>query len=160
VTRVHKLIDHSVWSQRYEQINDFEAMLSRNDTTILKFYLHISSDEQLSRFKERLEDPSRRWKISESDYTERALWSQYMEAYEDAIASTSTKLAPWYIVPANHKWFRNLAISRIIADTLNDMGLKLPPTHVDIADIRRRYHAAEREQGRAARGAKQDTEAS
>ena len=145
VVRVHKLVPHSVWSKRYELINDFETMLLRNDTTILKFFLHISPEEQLSRFKQRLDDPSRNWKISESDYTEREFWPQYVEAYEDAMTLTSTKRAPWYVIPANHKWFRNLAISQIIADTMDEMGLKLPPTRVDLAGIRRKYHAAERE---------------
>jgi PPK2 family polyphosphate:nucleotide phosphotransferase len=145
VVRVHKLVPQSVWSKRYDLINDFEKMLSQNGTTILKFFLHITPEEQLARFKERLEEPSRRWKISENDYTERELWPQYMEAYEDAIAATSTKRAPWYVIPANHKWFRNLAVSQIIADTMDGMGLKLPPTRVDIAEIRRKYHAAERE---------------
>jgi PPK2 family polyphosphate:nucleotide phosphotransferase len=143
VVRVHKLVQHSVWSKRYELINDFETMLARNGTTVLKFFLHISPQEQLARFKQRLDDSSRHWKISESDYSERKLWPQYMQAYEDAIAATSTKRAPWYIIPANHKWFRNLAVSQIIADTMDDMGLKLPPTRVDIADIERQYHAAE-----------------
>jgi PPK2 family polyphosphate:nucleotide phosphotransferase len=146
VVRVHKLVPHSVWSKRFQLINDFETMLSRNNTAILKFYLHISPQEQLARFKQRLDDPSRRWKISESDYTERELWPKYMKAYEDAIALTSTKRAPWYIIPSDHKWFRSLAISRIIADTMDEMGLKLPPTHVDIAAIRRKFHAAEREE--------------
>jgi PPK2 family polyphosphate:nucleotide phosphotransferase len=146
VVRVHKLVPHAVWSKRYDLINDFETMLSQNGTTILKFYLHISPEEQLERFKQRLDDPSRRWKISDSDYSERELWPQYLEAYEDAIAATSTKRAPWYIIPSNHKWFRNLAVSQIIADTMDDMGLKLPPTRVDIADIRREYHAAELEE--------------
>ena len=145
VVRVHKLVPHSVWSKRFELINDFETVLSRNGTTILKFFLHISPEEQLLRFKQRLDDPSRRWKISESDYSERELWPQYIEAYEDAMALTSTKRAPWYVIPANHKWFRNLAVSQIIADTMDGMGLQLPPTRVDIADIRRKYHAAERE---------------
>src|SRR5262249_28339333 len=145
VVRVHKLVPRSVWSKRYDLINDFETMLSQNGTTILKFFLHISPEEQLARFKQRLGDPSRHWKISESDYSERELWPQNGEAYEDAMALTSTKHAPWYIIPANHKWFRNLAVSQIIADTMDDMGLKLPPTHVDIADIRRKYHAAARE---------------
>ena len=145
VVRVHKLVPQSVWSKRFELINDFETTLSRNGTTILKFFLHISPEEQLLRFKQRLDDPSRHWKISESDYSERELWPQYIEAYEDAMAVTSTKRAPWYVIPANHKWFRNLAISQIIADTMDGMGLQLPPTRVDIADIRRKYHAAERE---------------
>ena len=145
VVRVHKLVPQSVWSKRFELINDFETTLSRNGTTILKFFLHISPEEQLLRFKHRLDDPSRHWKISESDYSERELWPQYIEAYEDAMAVTSTKRAPWYVIPANHKWFRNLAISQIIADTMDGMGLQLPPTRVNIADIRRKYHAAERE---------------
>jgi PPK2 family polyphosphate:nucleotide phosphotransferase len=145
VVRVHKLVPHSVWSKRYELINDFETMLSRNGTTILKFFLHISPQEQLARFKQRLDDPSRHWKISESDYSERELWPQYVDAYEDAMKLTSTKHAPWYIIPSNHKWFRNLAVSQIIADTMDDMGLKLPPTRIDLADIRRKYHAAQRE---------------
>jgi PPK2 family polyphosphate:nucleotide phosphotransferase len=147
VVRVHKLVQHSVWSKRYKLINDFETMLARNGTTVLKLYLHISPQEQLARFKQRLDDPSRHWKISESDYSERELWLQYMHAYEDAIAATSTRRAPWYIIPADHKWFRNLAVSQIIADTMDDMGLKLPPTHVDIADVERKYHAAERDAG-------------
>jgi PPK2 family polyphosphate:nucleotide phosphotransferase len=151
VVRVHKLVPHSVWSKRYELINDFETMLSRNGTTILKFFLHISPQEQLARFKQRLDDPSRQWKISESDYSERELWPQYVEAYEDAIALTSTKRAPWFIIPANHKWFRNLAVSQIIADAMDEMGLQLPPTRVDIAEIRRKYHAAEREDDRGKR---------
>jgi PPK2 family polyphosphate:nucleotide phosphotransferase len=145
VVRVHELVPQSVWSKRYDLINDFESMLLQNGTTILKFYLHISPEEQLSRFKQRLDDPSRQWKISESDYTERELWSKYVEAYEDAMAATSTKQAPWYVIPSNHKWFRNLAISQIIGDTMDEMGLKLPPMHVDIADIRTKYHAAEAE---------------
>ena len=142
VVRVHKLVPRSVWSKRYEQINAFETTLSRAGTTILKFFLHISPEEQLARFKQRLDDPSRHWKISESDYSERKLWPQYVEAYETAMALTSTKRAPWYVIPANHKWFRNLAVSQIIADTMDEMGLKLPPTRVNLPDIRRKYHAA------------------
>jgi PPK2 family polyphosphate:nucleotide phosphotransferase len=151
VVRVHKLVPQSVWSKRYDLINDFGKMLSQNDTTILKFFLHISPEEQLSRFKQRLDDPSRHWKISESDYSERELWPQYVDAYEDAMKLTSTKRAPWYVIPANHKWFRNLAVSQIIADTMDEMGLKLPPTRVDIPDIRRKYDAAEREEKHGAK---------
>jgi PPK2 family polyphosphate:nucleotide phosphotransferase len=146
VVRVHKLVPESVWSKRYEMINDFEQILSQNRTTILKFFLYISPEEQLSRFKQRLDDPARHWKISESDYAERKLWPQYVEAYDDALALTSTKHAPWYIIPANHKWFRDLAISQIIVDTMDGMGLTLPAPRVNIADIRRKYHAAEREE--------------
>ncbi len=142
VVRVHKLVPKPVWSKRYELINDFEKMLGENGTRILKFYLHISPTEQLERFKQRLDDPMRRWKISEADYSERKLLPDYTEAFEDAMGKTSTKHAPWYVIPSNHKWFRNLAISEIVADTLEDMNLKLPPTQVDIADIRRKYHSA------------------
>jgi PPK2 family polyphosphate:nucleotide phosphotransferase len=146
VVRVHKLVGQAIWSKRYELINDFETMLTQNGTTILKFFLHISPEEQLARFKQRLDDPARNWKISEGDYSERELWPKYVDAYEDAMKLTSTKHAPWYVIPSNHKWFRNLAVSQIIADTMNEMGLKLPPTRVDIADIRRKFHVAEREQ--------------
>lgn len=142
VVRVHKLVPTSVWSNRYELINDFEEMLSANGTSILKFFLHISPDEQLSRFKERLDDPARQWKISESDYSERELWPEYVAAFEEAMEKTSTRHAPWYVIPSNHKWFRDLAISQIVADTLDEMGLKLPPPQVDINEIRRKYHAA------------------
>jgi len=145
VVRVHKLVERSVWSKRYDLINDFETLLSKNGTTILKFFLHISPEEQLERFKQRLDDPPRHWKISDSDYSERELWPKYVEAYQDAIALTSTRRAPWYIIPANHKWFRNLAVSQIISDTLDEMGLKLPPTRVDIATVRRKFHAVTRE---------------
>jgi PPK2 family polyphosphate:nucleotide phosphotransferase len=145
VVRVHDLVPRKVWSKRYNLINDFEKLLVQNRTRVLKFYLHISPDEQLARFEQRLDDPSRHWKISESDYSERELWSKYVAAYEEAIEETSTKHAPWFVVPSNHKWFRNLAISEIIADTLDEMGLELPPTRVNIADIRRKYHAAVRE---------------
>ncbi len=150
VVRVHKLEPKSVWSKRYALINDFEAMLIQNGTRVLKFYLHISPEEQLARFKQRLDDPSRHWKISETDYSERELWPKYLEAYEDALAKTSTRHAPWYVIPANHKWFRDLAISQIIADTMEEMDLKLPPTHVDIAEIAGKYHAAEEEQSQRA----------
>jgi PPK2 family polyphosphate:nucleotide phosphotransferase len=145
VVRVHKLVPRAVWSKRYDLINSFEKMLSENGTRILKFYLHISPGEQLVRFKQRLDDPARQWKISDSDYSERELWPKYIDAYEEAIERTSTKHAPWYVIPSNHKWFRNLAISQIVADAMDEMGLKLPKPRVDLAQIRRKYHAAERE---------------
>ena len=154
IARVHKLVPHSVWSKRYDLINDFEKILSDNATRILKFYLHISPQEQLERFKARLDDPTRQWKISEADYTEREFWPQYVEAYEDALERTSSKRAPWYVIPANHKWFRNLAVSQIIADTMDDMGLTLPRPRVDLASMRRKYHAAKRELAKGARRAK------
>jgi len=143
VARVHKLVPKSVWSKRYDLIDNFEKLLARNRTRILKFYLHISQEQQLKRFKQRLDDPARQWKISESDYTERALWPKYKDAYEDALALTSTDDAPWFIIPSDHKWFRNLAISEIVADAMEAMKLKLPPPRVDIAEIRRKYHLEE-----------------
>ncbi|CAG35710.1 polyphosphate kinase 2 family protein [Desulfotalea psychrophila] len=146
VVRVHKLVEKAVWSKRYDLINDFETMLTNNGTRILKFFLHISPEEQLSRFKQRLDDPARNWKISDADYSERELWPKYTKAYEETLKRTSTPHAPWYVIPANHKWFRNLAISEIIVDTMDEMGLKLPPSHVDLEDIRNKYHAAEEKQ--------------
>ena len=146
VTRVHKLIKKATWTARYKRIRQFEAGLADNGTTILKFFLHISEEEQLSRFAERLQDPTRNWKISETDYTERALWDDYIEAFEDAISATSTKEAPWYVIPSNHKWFRNLAVSQIMADTMESLSLAFPEPSVDLAEIRRKYHAAVEEE--------------
>ncbi len=142
IVRVHNLAPKSVWSKRYELITDFEKQLSASGTRILKFYLHISPEEQLARFKARLDNPARHWKISESDYSERELWPKYIEAFEDALEKTSTAYAPWYVIPADHKWFRDLAISTIVVDTMKEMRLKLPPTRVDIEAIKRKYHAA------------------
>ncbi len=148
VVRVHKMVPKSVWSKRYELINDFEKMLHDAGTRILKFYLHINPEEQLERFEQRLDDPMRNWKISEDDYSERKLWPDYLEAYEEVMEKTSTKHAPWHVIPSNHKWFRDLAISEILADTLEDMEPKLPPATVDIAEIRHKYHAAAARQAR------------
>ena len=142
VTRVHKLIDKATWTARYRQIRDFESLLVADGTTILKFFLHISKEEQLARFGQRLDDPHRNWKISESDYSERAYWDDYIEAFEDAMQATSTKEAPWYVIPANHKWFRNLAVSQIMAEALEDLKLAFPPPSVNLAEIRSKYHAA------------------
>jgi PPK2 family polyphosphate:nucleotide phosphotransferase len=121
VVRVHDIVPKLVWSKRYESIREFEKLLSQAGTRIVKFYLHISPGEQLARFKERLEDPHRNWKIRNSDYTEREYWPAYIEAFEDAMRETSTTHAPWYIIPSNHKWFRDLAISGILVDTLEEM---------------------------------------
>jgi PPK2 family polyphosphate:nucleotide phosphotransferase len=146
VTRVHKLIDKPTWTTRYRRIREFETLLAENGTTVIKFFLHISKEEQLARFAQRLDDPHRNWKISESDYSERELWDRYIEAFEDAIGATSTKDAPWYVIPSNHKWFRNLAVSQIMADTLEDLKLAYPKPTVDLDDIRRKYHAAMNEE--------------
>ena len=142
VARVHDLVPKETWSKRYDLINDFERNLAENGTHILKFYLHISEDEQLRRFKQRLDDPTRHWKISESDYEERPFWPAYQEAYEDALSKTSTKHAPWFIIPANHKWFRNLAVSRIVVETLESLDMKFPEPAINVEEIRRRFHAA------------------
>lgn len=141
VQRVHNIVPEKVWSKRYEHINNFEKLLTDSDVTILKFFLYISPEEQLARFKERLDDPGRQWKISESDYTEREYWDQYIAAYEDMLDKCSTKHAPWFVIPSNHKWFRNLAVSEIILKTLEDMKLKLPDPEVDLNEIRKKYHA-------------------
>ena len=143
VARVHGLVPEKVWSKRYDQINDFEQLIStENNTTILKFFLHISKDEQLARFKKRLDDPARQWKISESDYKEREYWDDYIEAFEDVLTKTSTKHAPWFIIPSNHKWFRDLAISQIIVREMEAMGMQFPKPTVNLAEIRRKYHEA------------------
>jgi len=143
VVRVHHLAPPAVWSKRYDRINDFEKLLAaENRTTIVKFFLHISRQEQLSRFKQRLDDPARQWKISESDYKERDYWSDYIEAFEAMLRKTSTRHAPWYVIPSDHKWFRDLAISHIINRTLEDLHMKLPKPTVDLAAMRRRYTRA------------------
>jgi PPK2 family polyphosphate:nucleotide phosphotransferase len=152
VTRVHKQIDKATWTERFRNIRDFERLLVARGVVVLKFFLHISKGEQLARFAERLEDPERNWKISESDYTERELWDDYEEAFEDALVGTSTKEAPWYVIPADHKWFRNLAVSQIMADTLEELKLTYPKSSVDLADIRRKYHAAAAEARKGKKG--------
>ena len=146
VERVHKLVPKEIWAERYDLINEFERGLVANGTHIIKLFLHIDADEQLRRFKQRIDDPARHWKISEFDYSERKLWNDYQEAYEDAISKTSTKHAPWYVIPSNHKWFRNLAVSNIIVDTLKTLDMEFPAPTVDIEKIRQQYHAAEEEQ--------------
>ena len=145
VVRVHNLVPKDVWSVRYDRINAFERSLADQDTHILKFYLHISKEEQLARFQDRLDDPAKRWKISEADYAERKFWDDYMAAYEDALSRCSTEYAPWFLVPAGHKWFRNLAVARIVVEHLEDLRMGYPKPAVDIEHIRREYHAAKKE---------------
>jgi PPK2 family polyphosphate:nucleotide phosphotransferase len=141
VVRVHNLVPKETWSKRYERINDFERMLYEHGTHILKFYLHIDPEEQLERFKQRIDDPARHWKISEGDYAERPYWDVYTEAFEAALGKCSTDHAPWFIIPSNHKWFRNLAISRIVVEALEALHMKFPAPTVDIDEIRKKYHA-------------------
>lgn len=136
VVRVHNLAPKDVWSQRYDQINDFEQMLDQNGVKILKFFLHISKDEQKQRFQQRIDDKDRQWKISESDFAERKFWDDYTKAYEVALTNCSTKHAPWFVIPSNKKWFRNLAVSHIIAETLEEMHMKFPAPTVDVSKIK------------------------
>ena len=147
VQRVHNLVPKSVWSGRYQHINNFEKLLHDNGTHILKFYLHIDAEEQLERFKIRMDDPARHWKISDGDYSERPFWDAYTEAFEAALSKCSTEHAPWYVIPSNHKWFRNLAISQIISDTLASLNMKFPEPTVDIDEIRKKYHAIVEQEG-------------
>ena len=146
VVRVHNLVPQEVWEKRYDQINQFEKQLVARGTHILKFFLHISPEEQLERFKLRLDDPARHWKISENDYAERKFWDDYMRAYEDALSKTSTKYAPWFIIPSNNKWFRNLTVAKIVTEAMESLGMKLPKSRVNIEAIRRKYHQAEAEE--------------
>jgi PPK2 family polyphosphate:nucleotide phosphotransferase len=142
--RVHHTVPPFVWIRRYALITEFERLLAEaNETTVLKFFLHISKAEQLARFKSRLDDPSRQWKISEADYAEREHWDAYMAAFEDMLHRTSTLHAPWYLIPANDRLSRDLAISQVIARTLQDLNMKIPEPTVDIGRIRQRYHAAQ-----------------
>jgi PPK2 family polyphosphate:nucleotide phosphotransferase len=135
IVRVHKLVPKSVWGQRYQQINDFERMLTDNGTTILKFFLHISKEEQKKRFEARIQDSSRNWKLSLPDFEERQHWDDYTAAYEDALSKCSTKEAPWYVIPANKKWFRNYLVAELVAKALENMRLKYPAPSVDISKV-------------------------
>lgn len=121
-----KKIDKDFWERRYESIRNFEKHITDNGTAIVKIFLHVSKDEQKQRFLDRIEDPSKNWKFSSADITERGLWKDYMKAYEEAIMQTSTEAAPWYIVPADKKWYARLAISHILAETLKSLDLKFP----------------------------------
>ena len=135
VVRVHKLVSKDVWTHRYRQINDFEQMLSENGVTILKFFLHISKEEQKTRFEARIKDPARNWKLSMPDFEERQHWDDYTEAYEEALRKCSTAWAPWYVIPANRKWFRNHLVAEIIVKALDGMKLKYPAPTVDISKV-------------------------
>lgn len=145
VVRIHDLVPKAVWGARYDQINAMEKHLSDNGTHILKFYLHISKEEQLQRFKQRLDDPSKNWKISATDYPERERWADYMKAFEDMLSRCSTDVAPWFVIPADHKWFRDLAISEIMVQFLEGLKMKFPEPAVDIRQIRKQYHRASKE---------------
>ncbi len=135
VVRVKGLVEESVWRERYGLINEFERNLSRSGITVLKFFLHISRDEQKRRLESRLADPDKRWKFSKNDIKERAFWDDYQAAFEDAINECSTGHAPWYVVPANKKWYRNLVVARTIADTLEAMDPRFPPAEQGLENV-------------------------
>ena len=135
VVRVHGLVPAEVWSRRYRHIVEFERMLAEEGTTILKFFLHIDRDEQKERFAARLADPEKQWKFRVGDLAERRRWDDYIAAYEQAISETSTDLAPWYVVPANRKWYRNLVVSRVLIATLRGLDMRFPEPEEDLAGI-------------------------
>jgi PPK2 family polyphosphate:nucleotide phosphotransferase len=135
IVRVKELVPEAVWRPRYAAINQFEEALSASGVTVLKFFLHISKDEQKRRLESRLEDPDKRWKFSSNDLKERAWWDDYQAAFEDAVNECSTAHAPWYVIPANKKWYRNLVVARTIADTLEAMDPRYPPAEKGLDNI-------------------------
>jgi PPK2 family polyphosphate:nucleotide phosphotransferase len=135
IARVHNLVPQAVWSKRYRQIDDFERMLSESGVQIVKFLLYISKDEQVRRFRARIDDKTKNWKFSEADLKERQYWDQYIEAFNDAVRKCNAPHAPWYIIPANRKWFRNFAVADILIHTLESMKPKLPKPPGDLSHI-------------------------
>jgi PPK2 family polyphosphate:nucleotide phosphotransferase len=135
VVRVHDLVPRERWQKRYDQIRAFEQMLVDEGTTIVKFFLHVSKEEQKVRLQERINNPTKRWKFSRADLGERKLWDEYAAAFEDMLTKTSTKDAPWYVVPADRNWYRNLVVSQVLVDTLRKLELRHPPAEEDVADL-------------------------
>jgi PPK2 family polyphosphate:nucleotide phosphotransferase len=135
VERVHELVPKKVWKKRYRHIKAFEQLLVDEGTTVVKFFFHISKDEQRERLLARLDDPNKRWKFNPDDVAERKLWDDYQAAYEDAINKTDSQHAPWHVVPANHKWYRNYYVSKVLVDTLQDLKPKFPDR--DLSDVDR-----------------------
>lgn len=136
VLRAHGTMSPAVCRQRFAQINDFERMLAEEGTTILKFFLHISREEQRARLQERLDDPKKHWKFNVGDIAERRLWNEYRRAYEDLLTHTSSKHAPWYVVPADRNWYRNLVVAELLVATLRGFGMKYPPLPTDLHGLR------------------------
>ncbi len=136
VVRVEKLAPKKIWEARFEQINQFERMLAETGTTILKFYLHISKEEQAERFQARLDDPKKNWKFSLADLEKRKKWDDYMAVFEDALNRCSTDWAPWYVIPSDQKWYRNLAIARIIVHTIRELKPDFPKAAIDLGGVR------------------------
>lgn len=135
VVRVHNLVEKQRWERRYHHIREFERMLADEGTTILKFYLHISRDEQRERLQERLDIPAKNWKFSKADLAEREHWDAYQDAFTEMLQRTSTNYAPWFIIPADRKWFRNLLISRIVVDTLKNLKMRYPAPEPGLTDL-------------------------
>jgi PPK2 family polyphosphate:nucleotide phosphotransferase len=135
VVRVHDIVPKAVWSRRYDEINAFEQLLADSGTTILKFFLWIDRDEQKERFQARLDDPEKRWKFRLGDLDERKRWDEYVAADEAMLERCSTDAAPWYVIPSNRKWFRNLAVADIVADTLDDLQMAYPPSPDDLTGV-------------------------
>jgi len=135
VVRVHDIVPKDVWARRYDQLNAFEQLLTDEGTTIVKFFLYVDRDEQRARLQARLDDPTKRWKFRLGDLEERKRWADYTAAYEDMLERCSTDDAPWYVIPANRKWFRNLAVAEILADTLDDLKPRYPEPAEDLAGV-------------------------
>jgi PPK2 family polyphosphate:nucleotide phosphotransferase len=135
VVRVKQLVPETVWRPRYALINDFERLLVQSDVSIVKFLLHISKAEQKRRLESRRDDPEKQWKFAVKDLDERARWDDYQAAFEEAINQTSTEQAPWYVVPADRKWYRNLVVARTVADTLEAMNPQFPPPEPEIEQV-------------------------
>jgi PPK2 family polyphosphate:nucleotide phosphotransferase len=133
--RVRQLEPPEVWHRHFDQINDFERLLAETGTTVIKFFLHISKDEQKRRLQARLDDPAKQWKFRKGDLVDRGYWDEYMNAYEDILNRTSHKWAPWYIVPADKKWFRNLVVATVLVETLEDLGIELPQPEEDLKGV-------------------------
>jgi len=141
VVRVHGLVPKDVWKDRFDQINDFEKYLAENNVVVRKFYLHISKKEQEERILKRLLDPKKNWKFSAADLKEREHWDEYMEAFDDLLGKCSTRSAPWYIVPANKKWYRNLIVARALVDTLESLDMKWPKPSPDVLELAKKAQA-------------------
>lgn len=135
IVRVHKLVPQKVWKKRYQHINDFERLLAEEGTTILKFFLHISKDEQKKRLQARLNDSTKLWKFNPGDVKERARWQDYIEAYQDVLSKTSTPWAPWFVVPSDKKWYRNLVIASTIVEKLRSLEMSFPQPQEDFSNI-------------------------
>ena len=136
VERVHKIVSREVWQLRYEEINSFEKLLVDEGTIILKFFLHIDSGTQKKRLEERLKDPTKEWKFSKTDLLERKFWDEYMKAYGEMLSRTSTEYSPWYVIPSNHKWFRDFVVATIIVHALESLKLSYPKLAKDLKSVK------------------------